>query len=33
MKKEIHATANFRATVTVIAVSVAIAAIIRKYTK
>ncbi len=33
MKKEIHTTANFRATMTVIVVSIAIAAIIKKYTK
>lgn len=33
MKKELHAAANFRATVTVIVVSIAITAIIKKYTK
>lgn len=33
MKKKIHASANFRATVTVLVLSVAITAMIKKYTK
>lgn len=33
MKKEMRSSANFRATVTVIVVSIAIAAMIKKYTK
>ncbi len=33
MKKEIHSAANFRATVTVLVISIAVTAIIRKYTK
>ncbi len=33
MKKEIHSSANFRATMTVLTLSVAIAFIIKKYTK
>ncbi len=33
MKKEIRSAANFRATLTVIVLSIAITAVIRKYTK
>ena len=33
MKKQIQSSANFRATVTVIAISVAITVMIKKYTK
>lgn len=33
MKKKINASANFRATVTIMVLSVAITAMIRKYTK
>ncbi len=33
MKKAIHSTANFRATLTIITLSIAISVIIRKYTK
>ena len=33
MKKEMRSSANFRATVIVIAVSIAIAVMIKKYTK
>ena len=33
MKKKMYSSANFRATVTVLAISVAITAMIRKYTK
>lgn len=33
MKKEIHSAANFRATVTILVISIAITAMIKKYTK
>lgn len=33
MKKEIHSAANFRATVTVLVISIAIVGVIKKYTK
>ena len=33
MKKELHSAANFRATLTVIAISFAITRMIKKYTK
>ena len=33
MKKKLYSSANFRATVTVIVISVAITAVIKKYTK
>lgn len=33
MKKKIHSSANFRATVTVLVLSVAITVMIKKYTK